>query len=281
MFRPALRRIPHGLAGILMALSLVLLAPHPARAADPDRLEAFLEVTGFGVALDSIALAAGDAPAMLGLSASDFGADWSRVANEVFDTARMREMGLGILAEALDDKMLEHAASFYASDLGQRLVVVENASHMQEDDEARRARGEALLAGADAARREALDGLVTAVDAGDVGVRAVHEIQLRFLLAASYAGALDYEIDEQALRAVLAEGEAELRADLDASARANAALTYETIPTADLAAYVEALEHPTMQRVYELMNAVQYEIMANRFEVLAVRMAAMHRAQEL
>ena len=36
-----------------------------------------------------------------------------------------------------------------------------------------------------------------------------------------------------------------------------------------------------MQRVYELMNAIQYEIMANRFEVLAARMAEMHPGQEL
>jgi len=36
-----------------------------------------------------------------------------------------------------------------------------------------------------------------------------------------------------------------------------------------------------MARVYELMNAVQYEIMANRFEVLAARMAELQPAQEL
>ena len=29
------------------------------------------------------------------------------------------------------------------------------------------------------------------------------------------------------------------------------------------------------------MNAIQYEIMANRFEVLAARMAEMHPGQEL
>jgi hypothetical protein len=36
-----------------------------------------------------------------------------------------------------------------------------------------------------------------------------------------------------------------------------------------------------MARVYELMNAVQYEIMANRFEVLAARMRGLTPAQEL
>jgi len=36
-----------------------------------------------------------------------------------------------------------------------------------------------------------------------------------------------------------------------------------------------------MQGVYVLMNAVQYEIMANRFEVLAVRMADLQPGQDL
>ena len=54
-----------------------------------------------------------------------------------------------------------------------------------------------------------------------------------------------------------------------------------TITEAELLDYAKALEHPEMQRVYELMNAVQYEIMANRFEILAGRMAGMAPGQEL
>lgn len=252
-----------------------------ARAADRDRLEAFLEVTGFGVALDSIALAAADAPAMLGLTASDFGLSWTQLASEVFDTGKMREMGLELLSGTLDDAELNHAADFYASDLGQRLVMVENAAHLREDDEAKRAEGEALLAEMDEARIDVLAAMGIAIDSDDNGVKAVQEIQLRFLLAASYAGVLGYEIDEAALRAVLAKGEAALRTALEISALANAASTYQALSTEDLRAYVTALEHPLMQRVYALMNAVQYEIMANRFEVLAVRMADLQPAQEL
>jgi len=265
-----------GFAGAVIALAV-----GPARAADRDRLEAYLEVTGFGVALDSIALAAADAPGMLGLEASDFGHEWERVAGEVFDTGRMREMALDVLSETLDDEMLTHAAEFYASDLGQRLVAVENASHMREDDDAKRAEGLDLLTGMTEARREVLRDMNAAVDSAGTGVRAVQEIQVRFLLAASYAGVLDYDLDEKALRALMAEDEAELRAQIEASALANAAVTYESLPTEDLRAYVEALEHPLMARVYELMNAVQYEIMANRFEVLAARMAELQPAQEL
>jgi hypothetical protein len=267
--------------GPVLALMVVMLAALPLRAAERERLEAFLEVTGFGVSLDSIALAAADAPTMLGLSASDFGLGWADLAGEVFDTGRMREMGLDILGQAMDDEMLSHAAEFYASDLGQRLVAVENASHLHEDDDAKRAEGEALLAQMMPERAEVLGALNTAVDSAGTGVKAVQEIQMRFLLAASYAGVLESEIDEETLRAVLAEGEAELRESLRISALASAAYTYQSLSTEDLRAYVAALEHPTMARVYELMNAVQYEIMANRFEALALRMTDLQPAQEL
>lgn len=276
--RPLLRAVMFAVA---FAAAVVTIAALPARAADRDRLQAYLEVTGFGVALDSIALAAADAPAMLALSASHFGHEWERVAAEVFETERMRDMALDVLSETLDDEMLAHAAEFYASDLGQRLVTVENASHMREDDDAKRAEGLELLTEMPEARREVLRDMNAAVDSAGTGVRAVQEIQVRFLLAASYAGVLEYDLDEQALRALMAEGEAELRAQIEASALANAAATYASLSTEDLRAYVEALEHPVMARVYELMNAVQYEIMANRFEVLAARMAELQPAQEL
>lgn len=276
--RPLLRAVMFAVA---FAAAVVTIAALPARAADRDRLQAYLEVTGFGVALDSIALAAADAPAMLALSATHFGHEWERVAAEVFETERMRDMALDVLSETLDDEMLAHAAEFYASDLGQRLVTVENASHMREDDDAKRAEGLELLTEMPEARREVLRDMNAAVDSAGTGVRAVQEIQVRFLLAASYAGVLEYDLDEQALRALMAEGEAELRAQIEASALANAAATYASLSTEDLRAYVEALEHPVMARVYELMNAVQYEIMANRFEVLAARMAELQPAQEL
>ncbi len=263
--------------GVLLVLSL------PARAAERERLEAFLQVTGFDVALESIGLAAGDAPGLLGMQASDFGADWKRTADEVFDTETMHNMAMDILEAALSDDLLTHAAAFYASPLGQRLVEAENASHMANDD-VKQSKGTALVAEwvADGdARVSVLRQLNQAVDAADSGVRAVQEIQVRFFVAASRSGILDYDIDEETLRRVIKQGEAELRVSLQVSALANAAYTYQDFSEEDIRAYLEALEHPDMQLVYELMNAVQYEIMANRFEVLAGRMADLHPGQEL
>ncbi len=278
-------RVARGpLMTMVLSVILVLVFAAPSKAADRDRLEAFLEVTGFGVALDSLALNAADAPQMLGMQASDFGSDWERVALEVFDTDEMRDVALDILSQTLSDEDLAHAAGFYASDLGQRLVEVENASHMTEDDSAKREDGEErvadmMRAGDD--RLQVLKELNAAVDQSGNAVRAIQEVQVRFLMAASHAGVLDRSIDEQSLRALLKEGEDELRIELKAGALAGAAYTYSDISTEDLKAYREALEHPQMQRVYELMNAVQFEIMASRYERLAVRMADLHPGQEL
>jgi vesicle coat complex subunit len=104
---------------------------------------------------------------------------------------------------------------------------------------------------------------------------------VRFLMAASHAGTLGYRVDESALRDLLKNDEAAMRADMKAGGLANAAYTYREISDEDLGAYAEALEHPKMQQVYELMNAVQFEVMANRFEVLASKLAELHPGEEL
>lgn len=268
----------------IMAMSALLLAGAGyAQAAERDRLQAFLEVTGFDVALDSIALSAKDAPLMLGMDSSDFGDEWSATAAEVFETQKMRDTALDILSQTLESDLLAHAAGFYASDLGQRLVEVENAAHMAEDDKKAQI-GEELvtrMAQESASRLKVLRKLTRAVNSDDVSVRAVQEIQVRFLMAASSAGVLETELDEGNLRAILRESEDELRESLRESAVIAAAYTYRDIPEEDLRAYLDALQDPKMQRVYELMNAVQYEIMASRFEVLAGRMAEIGRGQDL
>lgn len=273
-----------GLAVIVGVVALCATLAAPLHAADRDRLEAFLTVTGFDVALESIALAAGDAPAMLGMQPNDFGSDWTDQAEDVFDPDMMQDMALSILEETLSDDLLTHAASFYASDLGRRLVKAENASHMVEDDVAKQSEGAEIVARwqqENDPRLDLLQALNKAIDSADTAVRAVQEIQVRFLMSASNSGVLERKLDEATLRAALKENTPQLRRSLEQSGLAAAAYTYQDFSEADLAGYLAALEHPDMQKVYELMNAVQFEIMANRFEALAVEMAEMHPGQEL
>ncbi|UXX83879.1 DUF2059 domain-containing protein [Roseovarius pelagicus] len=275
-------QISQGRKGPLYALLITLIcASVMAQAADRPRLEAFLKVTGFDTALASIAHSAQDAPMMLGMSASDFGDDWSRTASDVFAEDVLHGIALDILEHTLSDDLLNVAAEFYASPLGVRLVAEENASHREEDNDMKQAGGAVLIEEATPERLTQLVRLTEAVDSSGVTISAIREVQVRFLIVASTAGVLDREIDEATLRQLLGARDAELRESLKVSGLNSAAYTYEAFSNAELAAYADALEAPQMQRVYELMNAIQFEIMAERFEVLALRMADMGPGQAL
>ncbi|WP_434086048.1 DUF2059 domain-containing protein [Leisingera thetidis] len=278
-------QIPALLARFLAVLCLLSGAfGQPALAADRDRVEAFLEVTGFDVALDSIALSASSAPDMLGIDAGAFGSQWARLSEDVFDTAEMRGLALDILENTLDDAALDHAADFYASDLGKRLVRAENASHRVEDDEVKQQAGNRIvsdLVRAGSNRVAMYRRMGSAIDAAGTGVRALQQIQFRFLMAAAAAGVIELELDADGLRALMKEQEGGLRLSLQASSLAASAYTYQEFTDAEVQAYVEALEEAPMQRVYELLNAVQYEITANRFEELAHRMAELTPGQDI
>lgn len=264
----------------LPLLAMSAAAEQPARA----DVEGFLEVTGFDVALESIRLSADAAPQMLGLQADDFGSEWQRLVREVFETERMHDMAIEILEKTLTQELLTHASGFYASELGQKLVVVENSSHMVEDDDLKSESGSQIIEGLNgigSPRVAILERLNTASGSEDTSLRSIQEVQIRFLMAAAGAGVIELQMDETDMRAAMQSQEAELRASLRQGALEGAAFTYQAFADEELVAYAEALEHPDMQKVYELMNAVQYEIMANRFEAVADRLRVMQPSQDL
>ena len=268
---------------LVFAVTLALV-PRVALAADRAKLEAFLEVTGFDVALESIRLSAESAPDMLGMQAEDFGSEWTRLTTEVFDNDVMHDLALDILEKTLSDELLTHAAQFYATDLGKRLVIAENASHLKEEDDLKSESGAAIIAGLaliDSKRLTYLERMNAASDSAGVAVRAIQEIQVRFLMAAAGAGVIELQLEEEDLRELLGNDKEVLEASIAEGAMTGAAYTYQSFSDDEVLAYVEALEHPMMREVYDLMNAVQYEIMANRFEALAVRMQDLQPSQEL
>ncbi|MFD2739203.1 DUF2059 domain-containing protein [Sulfitobacter aestuarii] len=278
----SIRQIPFQI--ILILTLLAAFVTGPAQAADRARLEAFLEVTGFDVALESIRLSADSAPGMLGLEAEDFGSEWSRLVQEIFATELMHDMALEILGETLSDALLSHAADFYASELGQRLVAAENAAHMIEEDGLKTEAGEQIIAALErigSPRLTILHRLNGASDVEDFSVRAIQEVQIRFLMAAAAAGVIELRMEEPDLREAMRAEQDDLRASIRESALAGSAYTYQAFSDGELAEYAEALEQPKMQKVYELMNAVQYEIMANRFEAVAARLSNMQPSQDL
>ena len=269
---------------LLVSAFVLCCTALPSLAANRDRIEAFLTTTGFDVALESIAFSSASAPQMLGIDPGGFGSDWARLTEEVFDTAGMHQTAVSILEQTLSDEALNHAVEFYASDLGQRLVEAENAAHMDEDDAAKQTQGQQIVSDLikdGSARVESLKRMNRAVDATGTSLRALQEIQVRFLLAASASGVIELQMNGDELREMMRANEGNMRRSLQLSALAGAAYTYQDFSDADVDAYVEALEQPLMQEVYELLNAIQYEIMAMRFEVLAARMAELRPAQDI
>ena len=268
---------------IILLLSLGAMTVQ-SLAASRDQIEAFLTTTGFDVALESIAHASASAPQMLGIDPDGFGSDWTRLTEEVFDTELMYDTAVSILEQTLSDEALDHAVTFYASALGQRLVVAENAAHSDEDDDAKQLAGQEIVSELiknGSSRVESLKRMNRAVDASGTSLRALQEIQVRFLMAAGASGIIDLQLNGDELREMMRRNEGDIRRSLQLSALAGAAYTYQEFSDDDVDAYVEALEQPLMQEVYELLNAIQYEIMAMRFEVLAARMAELRPAQDI
>lgn len=274
-------------AALVLVFVVVANPPGTARAADRGDVERFLTVTGFDVALESIALGAMDAPKMLGRDPGDFGMIWKRVVDDVMQPSELIETATQMLERTLDQKILDHALAFYGSDLGQAVVAAENASHMEPDDGIKDEAGQAIVAAlvqAGAEGRDRLDyyrRMNAAVDSDGLSLRAIQEIQIRFLLAASAHGVIAMQMDEKDLREFFRQQEGQMRTAILANALANAAYTYQALSDDELRQYAEALEAPDMRAVYRLMNAIHYEITASRYEILAAKMAGLRPSEDL
>ena len=268
---------------ILPAIALLFWAVMPAKAADRAQIAEFMAVTGFDVALESMRLSARDAPTMLGLDVDDFGLSWSRLADRVFEPEALKSDALEILDKALTEDVLAHATGFYGSKLGQKLVAAENESHTL-DFEDREAEGlrlaQALTARGSPQPQYFLD---MAQSIGYVGatINAYREVQVRFLMAASLAGLIDQRFDEVDLRAMLAQQDDEVRQAMADNLIVANAFTYRDFTDREMEIYRDALAMPQMMEVYELMNAIHFTIMADRFERMAVEMVKLTPTQEL
>lgn len=278
MFAKLQNSIAAGVTALAMAI-----APAASHAADRDDVIEFLEITGFDVALESISVGALTAPSMLGLEDNAFGKTWSDLVEQVFLVDEMKSQAIDILEQTLDQSLLDHAVAFYGSELGQRIVVSENLSHM-DDDDLKQIAGEQLIAlyeAQDDPRPEYFVRMSAAIDPENIGLQALQTIQVRFILAASRAGVIRSDIDEDMLWAQIRATEAEVLAAMEEGAKAAAAFTYQDFTADEIEAYTVALEHPDMQLVYELMNAVHYQVMGDRFNALSLRLGELQPSQDL
>ena len=268
---------------LVLSIFALMVAALPLRAADSAKIFEFMQVTGFDVSLESLRVSARDAPTMLGLDADDFGLSWTRLADRLFEPEDLKRDALEILQQALRDDVLQHAATFYSSELGQRLVEAENESHFLNSTK-RREEGELLAAALmERASPQPEYFLDMAESIGSVGasIKSYREVQVRFLMAASGAGLVQQRFDELDLRAMLAQQDAEARAVIEKGLVISNAFTYRNFTDVEMQAYRDALATEKMIEVYALMNAIHFTIMADRYEKMAVEMVKLAPIQEL
>ena len=262
---------------------LIISAVVPSSAADRNAIETFMKVTGFDVSLESMRVSASDAPAMLGLDAADFGVSWKRIADELFEPESLKNDAVGILQQALNENVLVHASEFYASELGVRLVKAENLSHFEDSDQ-KKIDGELILAelvDRSSPQPQYFREMADSIGALESGIRSFREVQVRFIMAAMGAGLIDRQIDEADLRSMLAQQDAEIKTNMLQSLIIANSYTYRNFTDLEIAQYRDALATDEMKEVYELMNAIHFALMADRYEQMALKMVKLHPLQEL
>lgn len=270
---------------VILALALSPAAKVQAASDDGrmDRIDAFIKVMGFDVMLESMVISARNAPNMLGMNAKGFGKAWTLQVDQIFAPGGLNAEAREILGATIPDEELNHAAAFYASDLGQRLVVAENEAHMK-GGSATLDRGQEIVAkllAEGSPRLEYFSRLMLATGLEDTAVRSVVELRVRFLTAASDAGITRDRLDPDRLRAQMMAQQGKLRRAIKLQTLATSAYTYRDFSDEEVLAYAEELESPQMRRVYELLNAVQFELAAERYEKIARRLADMQPPQDL
>ena len=262
---------------------LIISAVVPSYAADRNAIETFMKVTGFDVSLESMRVSASDAPAMLGLDAADFGVSWKRIADELFEPESLKNDAVGILQQALSENVLVHASEFYASELGVRLVKAENLSHFEDSDQ-KKIDGELILTellDRSSPQPQYFREMADSIGALESGIRSFREVQVRFIMAAMGSGLIDRQIDEADLRSMLAQQDAEIKTNMLQSLIIANSYTYRNFTDLEIAQYRDALATDEMKEVYELMNAIHFALMADRYEQMALKMVKLHPLQEL
>jgi hypothetical protein len=100
-------------------------------------------------------------------------------------------------------------------------------------------------------------------------------------MAAMGSGLIEQRLDEPDLRNMLAKEDASIKEQMLKNIVIANAYTYRDFTDREIAKYRGALSTDEMKEVYELMNAIHFAIMADRYERLAVKMVKLHPLQEL
>lgn len=267
----------------LLAACAVLVSTLTATGADRAAAREFLEITGFDVAITSMQDSAKAGPSIAGGDPDAFGYAWVRLAEEVFEPESLIEETLDMMEAIVPDALIEHGIEFYGSPLGQKLVEAENASQSVSGDR-QLAEGEVIvtrLADENPARIDVYRRMNDAIGGVQSSARAIIEVQLRYVLAAAAAGASDIQYSEAELREILGRQMDVLVEALSTNSVFGSAFVYQDFSDEEVVAYLDALEHPQMKEIYEVLNGIQYQLMGDRYEELAAKLAGLSPQTDL
>ncbi|MDF1728135.1 MAG: DUF2059 domain-containing protein [Sulfitobacter sp.] len=157
----------------------------------------------------------------------------------LYDPNRMAEVVRQALEEVLDEAAQEEVIAFYASDLGARIISLENSARRaiaeEEVEEAARAR-HAELESSDDPRLAQIDALIEAGDMVTRNVTSAMNANLGFLRGMAEGGAVEMTEDEM-LGQVAAELE-EIQVDTEGWLNAYMLLAYSPLTEGELEAYL-------------------------------------------
>jgi hypothetical protein len=222
-------------------------------------------------------------PGLAGDVPGAFGVQWTALAKKVFDPDLMLNRAIDMMQAVMPDDLVTHGQAFYETDLGQRIVAAENESHLT-PDEKRHAEGEKIVADltkSDPARLDDYRAMQAAIGGVDASVKAVLEIQYRYLTAANEAGVINLAFSGKELRKALEKQVPEVSKNILRYSLLGSAYAYRDFSDDEVHKYRAALEDPKMKQVYEVLNGIQYEIMAERYETLASKLKGLSPQQDI
>ncbi|QFT59975.1 hypothetical protein FIU94_14180 [Sulfitobacter sp. THAF37] len=178
------------------------------------------------------------------------GGAWQTQVEAIYDPARIVEAVRGALDRELDDAALEEAVAFFASDLGTRIVALENtareAIRAPDVEEAARLRY-AELSDTLTPRLEMLRLFVAGGDMVERNVTTALNSNFQFMRGLADGDALDVS-EDQMLADVTAEAEA-IREDTEGWLYGYLLMAYSPLTDAQLQSYIDFSSTPAGQAV--------------------------------
>ncbi|RED17887.1 DUF2059 domain-containing protein [Pontivivens insulae] len=188
---------------------------------------------------------------------------WARIGPNFFDPDEMFDAAAQRLAEAATVEELEQLKTFFATELGQKVTALEEASQAPEmADVDTIAAGMRLLELQDDPERLAALERLSAAFGSDEAAAAV-SLNVQFAFVSALASRNPNALPEADLLALIMGGHDELVAEIRAEAVPRHAFVYQDLTIEEIEAYAELLETPAGQKMYAAVNsALEGEMVA-------------------